>query len=67
MTNRLKVLRAECDWTQAELADRINVSRQTIHAIEKGKYIPSAMLAMKLAFVFGITVEEVFSLEAGDW
>jgi putative transcriptional regulator len=67
MTNRLKVLRAECDWTQADLAERVGVSRQTIHAIEKGKYVPSSMLALKIAFIFGVAVEEAFSLEPSDW
>lgn len=67
MTNRLKVLRAECDWTQADLAERVGVSRQTIHAIEKGKYVPSSMLALKIASIFGVPVEDAFSLEASDW
>lgn len=67
MTNRLKVFRAECNWTQEELAERVGVSRQTVHAIEKGNYVPSALLALKIASVFGRTVEEVFSLEAEDW
>jgi len=67
MTNRLKVLRATCDWTQSDLADRVGVSRQTIHAIEKGNYIPSTLLALKLARVFDVTVEQVFSLEENDW
>ena len=67
MTNRLKVLRAECDWTQSDLADRVGVSRQTIHAIEKGNYVPSTVLALKIARVFGQSLENVFQLEESDW
>ena len=63
MKNRLKVLRAEHDWTQAELADRLEVSRQTINAIEKGKFDPSLPLAFKAARLFGMTIEEIFSDE----
>ena len=60
MKNRLKVLRAERDWTQAQLASELNVSRQTINAIEKGKFDPSLPLAFKAARLFAMTVEEVF-------
>lgn len=60
MNNKLKVLRAERDWTQADLADRVGVSRQTINVIESGKYDPSLPLAFRLAEVFGTTIEEVF-------
>ena len=60
MKNRLKVLRAENDWSQAILADKVGVSRQTINAIEKGKYDPSLPLAFKLARLFNLTIEEVF-------
>jgi putative transcriptional regulator len=60
VNNRLKVLRAERGWTQADLADRVGVSRQTINVIESGKYDPSLPLAFKLAGVFGTTIEEVF-------
>jgi len=67
MMNKLKVFRAQCDWTQQALAERVGVSRQTIHAIEKGNYVPSAVLAMKIAFVFDASVEEVFQLENQDW
>ncbi|MDJ0792775.1 MAG: helix-turn-helix transcriptional regulator [Woeseiaceae bacterium] len=63
MKNRLKVLRAEHDWTQAELADRLEVSRQTINAIEKGKFDPSLPLAFKAARLFGLTIEDIFSDE----
>jgi len=60
MKNRLKVLRAERDWTQARLADELEVSRQTINAIEKGKYDPSLPLAFKLARLFELPIEEIF-------
>lgn len=60
MKNRLKVLRAERDWTQADLAGRVGVSRQTINAVEKGKYDPSLPLAFDLARVFGGSIEEIF-------
>ena len=60
MKNRLKVLRAERDWTQADVADRIGVTRQTVHAVETGKYEPSLPLAFRLARLFGQNVEEVF-------
>ena len=60
MKNRLKVLRAERDWTQADLADALNVSRQTVHAIEKGKYDPSLPLAFKMARLFKCSIEDIF-------
>lgn len=60
MKNRLKVLRAERDWTQADLADRLDVSRQTINAIEKGKFDPSLPLAFKLARLFNQAIEDIF-------
>ena len=63
MKNRLKVLRADRDWTQADLADRLQVTRQTINAIEKGKYDPSLPLAFKIAVRFGLPLEEIFSPE----
>ena len=62
MKNRLKVLRAERDLSQADLADRLKVSRQTINAIETGKYDPSLPLAMKMARLFGQPVEAIFFL-----
>jgi putative transcriptional regulator len=60
MRNRLKVLRAERDWSQADLADKLNVSRQTVNAIETGKYDPSLPLAFQIAALFGQTIEEIF-------
>lgn len=63
MKNRLKVLRAERNWSQAELAQRVNVSRQTINAIETGKYNPSLELAFALAAVFEIKIEDAFTPE----
>lgn len=60
MKNRLRVLRAERAWTQAELARRLDVSRQTINAIETEKYDPALPLAFKLADVFEMTIEEIF-------
>lgn len=65
MKNRLRVLRAERDWTQEELARRLKVSRQTVIAIEQGRYDPSLPLAFKLARVFGLTIEQIFHYE-GD-
>ncbi|MBC7777125.1 MAG: helix-turn-helix transcriptional regulator [Phycisphaerae bacterium] len=66
MKNSIKVERARHDMTQAELAERVRVSRQTINAIETGKFVPSTVLALKIAKVFNIKVEEVFELEEGD-
>lgn len=60
MTNRLRVLRAEHRWSQAELAARLSVSRQTVNAIENGKYDPSLPLAFKIAELFELKIEEVF-------
>ncbi len=60
MKNRLKVLRAERDWTQANLADELGVSRQTINAIEKGKFDPSLPLAFKVARLFELSIEDIF-------
>lgn len=66
MKNTLRVERAIWNMTQADLAERISVSRQTIIAIESGKYIPSTTLALKIAQVFGKTVNEIFTLEETD-
>jgi putative transcriptional regulator len=60
MKNRLKVLRAERDWSQADLAERLGVSRQSINAIETGKYDPSLPLAFRIADLFGMAIEEIF-------
>ncbi len=60
MRNRLRVLRAERDWSQAELAARLSVSRQTVNAIENGRYDPSLPLAFAIARVFSLTIEDVF-------
>jgi len=65
MKNRLKVLRAERDWTQAQLAIELEVSRQTVNAIEKGKFDPSLPLAFKVARLFGFSIEEIFQDDAG--
>lgn len=60
MKNRLKELRAARDWTQARLADELDVSRQTVNALESGRYDPSLPLAFTIAKVFGLTIEEIF-------
>lgn len=60
MKNRIKVLRAERDWSQAELAERLNIARQSLNAIENGKADPSLPLGMRIARVFGVRVEDVF-------
>jgi putative transcriptional regulator len=65
MNNRLKVLRAERDWSQQDLAERLGVSRQSVNAIETGRYDPSLPLAFKIADVFGIPIEAIF-LKDGD-
>ena len=66
MKNRLRVLRAEHNWSQMELGMRVGVSRQAINAIETGKYDPSLPLALKVARLFGKRVEEIFELEEND-
>jgi putative transcriptional regulator len=60
MKNRLKALRAERGWNQAELAERLDVSRQSVNAIETGKYDPSLPLAFKIARLFGLSIEAIF-------
>ena len=60
MQNRLKVMRAERDWSQAELAGRLDVSRQAVNAIETGKYDPSLPLAFRIARLFDMKIEEIF-------
>lgn len=64
MKNRLRVLRAESGWSQADLAERLEVSRQTVNAIETGKYDPSLPLAFRIARVFGLTIEDIFEDES---
>lgn len=66
MKNRLRVLRAERNWSQLELSNRVGVSRQAINAVETGRFDPSLPLALKLAHVFDTTVEAIFELEPGD-
>ena len=60
MNNRLKVLRAERDWSQQDLAERLEVSRQSVNAIETGKYDPSLPLAFRIAAVFALPIEQIF-------
>jgi putative transcriptional regulator len=67
MKNSIKVERAKNNLTQADLADKVGVSRQTINSIETGKFIPSALLAFKIAQVFDEKVDNLFSLEEDDW
>ena len=62
MKNRIKVLRAERDWSQADLAERLGVSRQTVNAIETEKYDPSLPLAFRIAALFGLAIEDIFAL-----
>ena len=67
MKNSIKVQRAMHDMTQQALAERVGVSRQTVNAVELGKYVPSAVLAMKMAAAFGCSVEELFVLAEPAW
>lgn len=66
MKNKIRVARAEERMTQQQLADAVGVSRQTINAIESGKFVPSTVLALKIAQNFRKSVEEIFQLEDGD-
>ena len=66
MKNKIKVQRAMHDMTQADLADKIGVSRQTINAMEKNKYVPSTVLSIKIARLFKVAVEDLFILENDD-
>ena len=66
MKNKLKVLRAERDWTQADLANHLKVSRQTINAIEKGKFDPSLPLAFRAARLFQMSIEDIFQDKDAD-
>ncbi|VVS99966.1 helix-turn-helix transcriptional regulator [Erythrobacter sp. EC-HK427] len=66
MNNRLRVLRAERRWSQQDLADRLDVSRQSVNAIETGKYDPSLPLAFKIADVFELAIEEIFLRDVAE-
>lgn len=66
MKNTIKVERAKKNMTQQNLAEKVQVSRQTINSIEAGKYVPSTVLALKIARVFGVRFEEIFELEESD-
>jgi putative transcriptional regulator len=67
MKNRVKELRARYNWTQEEFAKRTGITRQTVGLIEKGDYSPSVLLALKMAHVFGVPVEEIFRLEDHEY
>ncbi|MFT7298093.1 MAG: putative transcriptional regulator [Sphingobacteriales bacterium] len=67
MTNRIKVERAELDYTQEDLAKKMGVSRQTINSIEKNRYVPSTVLALRLSEIFNKSVNEIFNLEKEDY
>lgn len=66
MKNRLKVLRAERDWSQQHLADQLGVSRQSVNAIETGRYDPSLPLAFRIADIFALQIEDIFQREAEE-
>lgn len=66
MNNRLRVLRAERAWSQQNLAERLEVSRQSVNAIETGRYDPSLPLAFKIADLFGLTIEDIFTNPAKE-
>jgi putative transcriptional regulator len=63
LKNKIKVYRAMHDWTQEQLAQRVNVTRKTINTVENGKFVPSAYLALKIARAFGTSVEDVFQID----
>lgn len=67
MKNTIKVERAKMDISQSDLADAVGVSRQTIHSIERGKFVPSTVLALKIAVYFKTSVEDIFTLEEEDY
>jgi putative transcriptional regulator len=67
MKNTIKVERARKDMTQQDLAEKVQVSRQTINSIEAGKYVPSTVLALKIARIFEVGLEEIFELEESDF
>lgn len=66
MENRLKILRAERNWSQGDLAELLDVSRQTVNSLERGKYDPSLPLAFKIAALFGLPVEKIFTPPKGN-
>lgn len=66
MRNRLRVLRVERGWTQARLAERLQVSRQTVHAIETGKHEPNLALAFRISALFGLAIEAIFFPDAAE-
>jgi putative transcriptional regulator len=66
LENRLKVLRAQMDVTQQEFADTVGVSRQTVNAIERGRFVPSTLTALRMAAYFRVNVEEIFRIEEGE-
>ncbi|MBI1365344.1 MAG: helix-turn-helix domain-containing protein [Alphaproteobacteria bacterium] len=66
MENRLKELRGERGWSQGDLAERLDVSRQTVNSLERGKYDPSLPLAFKIASVFGLPIEKIFTPAKGE-
>ena len=65
LKNKIKVYRAMNDWTQEELARRVNVTRKTINTVENRKFVPSAYLALKISRAFGVSVEEIFQIDEG--
>jgi len=65
LANKIKIFRAVHDWTQEELARQVGVTRKTINTVENGVYVPSALLALKIAQAFGVPFEEIFQLEEG--
>lgn len=66
LSNRVKELRAHHDWTQAQLGEKVGVTRQTIASIEKGDYVPSLLLGLQICGVFQLPMEDVFLLEKGE-
>ncbi|MFN3529740.1 MAG: helix-turn-helix transcriptional regulator [Bacteroidia bacterium] len=67
MKNQLRPLRQLANLTQQDLAERVQVSRQTIVSIESGRYVPSTLLSLKLAYVLEVELKDIFELETGDW
>lgn len=67
MKNNIKIERARNNFTQADLAEKAQVSRQTINAMEAGKYVPSTLLSLKMAEIFKVEISELFQLEKKDW